>query len=183
MAAGAGQCITVCVDRSIYAHAVFKRQWHALTDQAHPSQGGSVHIDPASSPGGSDYTTHTWIQAMGIEEEGYVFDHWDKRGQSPFICSPPAGPVPRPGQARWFLSQGGRGLCAELRLDGVNKECVGRTALRGAGGNRRPDALAPLTAFLAPGPWVVWRSITTKRMACSARLLVGPISGVVMNSK
>lgn len=39
-----------------------------------------------------------------------------------------------------------------MRLDGLNKECVGRTALRGAGGKRRPDALAPLTAFLAPGP-------------------------------
>ena len=39
-----------------------------------------------------------------------------------------------------------------MRLDGVNKERVGRRALRGAGGNRRPDALAPLTAFLAPGP-------------------------------
>ena len=75
--AGAVRSITVCVDRSIYAHAVFKRQRHALTHQAQPSQGGSVHIDPRSSPGGSGYTTGTWIQAMGLEKEGYVFDRWE----------------------------------------------------------------------------------------------------------
>jgi len=37
---------------------------------------------------------------------------------------------------------------------------------------------------LAPRvPWVTWRSMTTKRIACSATLLVGSMPGVVMNVK
>ena len=32
-------------------------------------------------------------------------------------------------------------------------------------------------------PWVINRSITTNRIACSARLLVGSTPGVVMNRK
>ena len=37
--------------------------------------------------------------------------------------------------------------------------------------------------FLLRVPWVIRRSITTKRIACSARLLVGSIPGVVTKRK
>ena len=69
----------------------------------------------------------------------------------------------------------------EVRADGFKDELKNRTALLGASGDRRPDPFEPRRPVSLREPWVMCRSMTTKRIACSAKLLVGSMPGVVIN--
>ena len=78
--------------------------------------------------------------------------------------------------------QGRRRLVGEVGLHRAVQIVEDALAVLGAGGECGPDALEPLAAGLRL-PWVTRRLMTTKRIACSARLLVGSTPGVVMNRK